>query len=151
MILAIVAVPPAMSAAEEEEEEDVPMLAVGALSAANAKSSFLLIGVTADAFVHDAYKPEQITNIMAAVVTQLEAVNKVLTKLKDDDLEEDDEMYVAKVIKVHKLLQEEARALTKFADKKGESEAKAFDKARKAAMKAIDELIAKPDEEKKDE
>lgn len=156
---------PVLTRAEEKDEdvdgaakEAAKLEAIGGLSMVTARNTYLLIGVTADSFVKDVHTPDQVQAIMKAVVAQLDAVNGQLKKMQKTGLSEANDEYVDQIVSVYELLQEEARALTKFVAKKGEARATAFEKARKAAEEAIEKLAGddksddeKPDEEKKDD
>jgi cob(I)alamin adenosyltransferase len=144
---------------EDEKDDDAKkgaatLGAVGGLSVISANSTILLIGVTADAFAKDVYKPEQVRAIMKPIIKQLDAVSNLLRKVQEAGLSEQDDDYVDQIIEMYRLLQDEARALDKFVIKKGESEAKAFEKARQAAVKALGKLTGEDkdeDEEKEEE
>jgi cob(I)alamin adenosyltransferase len=138
---------------EDTKKESATLGAVGGLSVITANSTFLLIGVTADAFAKDAYKPDQVRGIMKPIIKQLDAVSNLLRKVQEEGLSEQDDDYIDQIVELYRLLQDEARALDKFVIKKGESEAKAFEKARKAALKALGKLTGedKDDEEKEEE
>lgn len=126
--------------------------AIGGLSMVTARNTFLLIGVTADAFAKQAYKGDQVEAIMKSVIRQLDTVSNQLRKLQDAELSEANDQYVDQIVSVYRLLQDQARALDKFVAKPGEGTANAFEKARKAALTALDKLAGDDkEEEKKDE
>jgi hypothetical protein len=142
---------------EEEKDEDAKkgsatLGAVGGLSVITANSTFLLIGVTADAFAKDAYTPDQVRGIMKPIIKQLDAVSNLLRKVQEEGLSEQDDDYIDQIVELYRLLQDEARGLDKFVIKRGDSELKGFDKARKAALKALNKLSGEDkDEEEKEE
>jgi hypothetical protein len=151
----------ALAAAKDDDDkeasakkESATLGAVGGLSVISANSTFLLIGVTADAFAKDVYGPEQVRGIMKPIIKQLDAVSNLLRKVQDEGLGEQDDDFIDQIVELYRLLQDEARALDKYVVKKGEPEAKAFEKARKAALKALGKLTGedkKEDDEKEDD
>ena len=61
---------------KSEKAEEAKLEAIGGLSMVTARNTFLLIGVTADAFAKQAYKGEQVEAIMKAVIRQLDTVTR---------------------------------------------------------------------------
>lgn len=161
-VFAVALAPVATTAAAKDDEEkdtdakkeSATLGAVGGLSVISANSTFLLIGVTADAFAKDVYTPEQVRGIMKPIIKQLDAVSTLLRKVQEEGLSEQDDDYIDQIVELYRLLQNEARALDKFVIKKGEADAKSFEKARKAALKALGKLTGEDndeDEEKEEE
>jgi hypothetical protein len=135
------------------KKESATLGAVGGLSVISANSTFLLIGVTADAFAKEVYTPEQVRGIMKPIIKQLDAVSNLLRKVQEEGLSEQDDDYIDQIVELYRLLQDEARALDKFVVRKGDGEAKSFEKTRKAALKALGKLTGedKDDDEEKEE
>lgn len=114
--------------------------AVGGLGVGHIQSTLGLIGVTADAFAKDVYTAKQVEDLMTGTVNGIEAVKKLLRRLQEADLTEDDKEYIDRMVSVYNALQREAKALVTFAKTRKASDADAFDAARKSALGKLAQL-----------
>ena len=114
--------------------------AVGGLGVGHIQSSLGLIGVTADAFAKDVYTAKQVEDLMNGTINGIEAVRKLLRRLQEADLTDDDKEYIDRMISAFNALQREAKALTAFAKSKKPADAESFDSARKAAVLKLGQL-----------
>lgn len=114
--------------------------AVGGLGINHIQSTLGLIGVTADANAKNVYNAKQVEDLMTGTINGIEASKKLLRRLQDVDLSEDDEEYIDRMISVYNALQREAKALIAFAKSHKPSDAEAFDAARKAAVSKLGQL-----------
>lgn len=155
VVIALLSSPIAVRAAKDEDDDDdvaaAQLSAVGGLSMITAQQSVLIVGMTSDAFVKDVYTPDQVQTFVKATIAQLDAVKGLLQKMRDAGLSDEDDASIEKFIDFYGLVQDEAKALGKFVTKRGAAEAKAFEKARDAALKALDKLSAKDDDKDDDD
>lgn len=119
----------------------VQLETIGALAAINAQQSFLVIGVVSDSHFKGVYEPRQVRSLMNGVIRQLEMLSTMLRKLQTAKLAEEDNEYVEQVLALHAKLQTQARALLRFTEKRGEAEARAFEKARQSALSDLERLL----------
>lgn len=136
------AAPDQNKAPEKETDQAAAQLeAIGGLSAVNAQHTFLLIGVLSDAYVKQVYEAKQIRTMAAGVVQQLATVSDMLEKVQDGELSDEDDEYVDKIVEIYGLLQDQAKALSKYTENPGEAEGQSFEKSRKASLTAIEKLL----------
>ncbi|MDB5342264.1 MAG: hypothetical protein JWP89_641 [Schlesneria sp.] len=124
----------------EIEDANATLQAVGGLGIGHIQSSLGLIGVTADAFAKDVYTPKQVEDLMNGTINGIESVKKLLRRLQENELTDDDEEYIDRMINVYNALQREAKALVTFAKSKKPADAEIFDTARKAAVVKLAQL-----------
>lgn len=143
------------TAQDEDDEEpeatqtDANQLeAIGGLSMVTARNTFLLIGVTADAYAKKAYKADRVQSIMKAVIPQLDAVSGQLQKLQKSELGEANNEYIKQIVALYSLLKVQARSLNKYVVKPDEGTLKNFEKARQSALAALDKLTGDSNDEK---
>jgi hypothetical protein len=122
------------------EAANAPLQAVGGLGVGHIQSSLGLIGVTADAFAKDVYTARQVEDLMNGTINGIEAVKKLLRKLQDAKLTDDDEEYIDRMVTVFNALQREAKALITYAKSRKPADAEVFDAARKSALTKLNQL-----------
>lgn len=128
----------ATDAESEKVDIDAARLeAIGGLSAVNAQHTYLLIGVISDAHVKGVYQGRQVRTLMKGVIQQIGSLSGMLNKLRDGNLGEEDDEYIDQIVEIHSLLQAQARALSGFAAEPVEDKADAFEAARQASLKAL--------------
>lgn len=137
---------PVETPAEGEDEGNPALQAVGGLGIGHIQSTLGLIGVTADAFAKETYDTKKVEDLMNGTVNGIEAVKKLLRKLQDTTLSDDDEEFIDRMIGTYNALQREAKALSAFAKSRKPADAEAFEKARQAAVARLEQLT--PEEEK---
>lgn len=129
-----------------EEEEDPVLAAVGGLSVGHMHTSQGLIGVTADAFAKDVYEAETVAELMGGLIGGIEANKKLLRKLQETELSDEDEQFIDGIIGVYNSLDAEAKSLIKFSTSKSQTDAKAFEKARKTAVARLQKLLGEDED-----
>lgn len=122
------------------EDANATLQAVGGLGVGHIQSSLGMIGVTADAFAKDVYTPKQVEDLMNGTINGIEAVKKLLRRLQETNLSDDDEEYIDRMINVYNALQKEAKSLVVFTKSKKPADAEIFDAARKAAVTKLGQL-----------
>ncbi|MBS0206699.1 MAG: hypothetical protein JSS49_27800 [Planctomycetes bacterium] len=122
------------------EDANATLQAVGGLGVGHIQSTLGLIGVTADAYAKDVYTPKQVEDLMNGTVNGIEAVKKLLRRLQETDLGDDDREYIDRMISVYNGLQKEAKALIAFAKSRKPADAELFDAARKSAVTKLGQL-----------
>ncbi len=127
--------------AAEEEGNGAALEAIGGLAVGHVQSTMGFVGVTADAFAKEVYKPAQVEELMTGVVNSIDATKKLLRKLQDTELSDEDEAFLDGLIGVYNALQVEAKALIKFSQTKNAADAEAFEKARKAVVSKYEKLV----------
>ncbi|MEI8382285.1 MAG: hypothetical protein WCJ09_19290 [Planctomycetota bacterium] len=125
---------------KEVQDANAKLQAVGGLGVGHIQSSLGLIGVTADAFAKEVYTAKQVEDLMTGTVNGIDAVKKLLRRLQETDLSDDDEEYIDRMVNVYNALQKEAKALVAFAKSKKPADAELFDAARKAAVAKLGQL-----------
>lgn len=129
-----------VSNAIEVENANAVLQAVGGLGVGHIQSTLGLIGVTADAFAKDVYTPKQVEDLMAGTINGIEHVKKLLRRLQDADLTDDDKEYIDRMVTVYNALQKEAKALVTFVKSRKPADAEIFDSARKAVVSKLGQL-----------
>lgn len=86
---------------------------------------------------------------MGGVVGGIDATKKLLRKLQDSELSDEDEQFIDGIIGVYNAISAEAKALVKFAKSEDDTDAKAFEKARQTAVSRLQKLIGNEEEETK--
>ena len=127
-------------ATQAANDANATLQAVGGLGVGHIQSSLGLIGVTADAFAKDVYTPKQVEDLMNGTINGLEAVKKLLRRLQETDLTDDDKEYIDRMISAYNALQKEAKSLVSFAKSKKPADAEIFDAARKSAVAKLGQL-----------
>lgn len=133
--------------AQDEEAGDPALEAIGGLAVGHMHSSLGFVGVTADAFAKDVYEADTVEELMGGVVGGIDATKKLLRKLQDSELSDEDEQFIDGIIGVYNAISAEAKALVKFAKSEDDTDAKAFEKARQTAVSRLQKLIGNEEEE----
>lgn len=121
-------------------DANATLQAVGGLGVGHIQSTLGLIGVTADAFAKDVYTPKQVEDLMNGTINGVEAVKKLLRRLQETDLTDDDKEYIDRMVSAYNALQKEAKTLVTFAKSKKPADAEVFDSARKSAVAKLGQL-----------
>jgi hypothetical protein len=124
-----------------ETTEDLCLEAVGGLSAVGAQNTHLLLGVTADAFRRGVYASQRAAQIARGAARQFDSVVAQLRRLQNRNLASEDDAFIDGLIKVFRQIEDEARALEKYAERGEPADLKAFEKARRDAAEALDVLL----------
>ena len=122
------------------KDANATLQAVGGLGVGHIQSSLGLIGVTADASAKDVYSAKQVEDLMNGTINGIEAVKKLLRRLQETDLSDDDKEYIDRMVNVYNALQREAKALVTFAKSRKPADAEIFDAARRSAVMKLGQL-----------
>ena len=115
--------------------------AIGALAASQVYTTFLYVGVTADAFEKKVYKAKQVRGMMDEMVGAIGNVTGYLEKVKATNIVERDKAFVTEMVQIFALIRKEALALKEYAGTGAKGEAAAFAAARDAARPRIKKLL----------
>jgi hypothetical protein len=108
--------------------------------------SHMAIGTLADAFVAKTYKSGEATNFVSTYINITQGMKDQMGKLLDADvLTKNDTQFVRSTVEVLDLVLDEAKALKAFVKSGDDSDAQAYDKARKKALKEIKSLLGMKD------
>ncbi len=106
----------------------------------------MAVGTLADAFVAKTYKSGDATNYVTTYIKITEGMKEQMGKLAAAEvLSKNDAQFVRNTMEVLDLVVEEAQALKSFVKSGEDSDAKAYDKARKKALKEIQTLLGMKD------
>ena len=102
----------------------------------------MAVGTLADAFVAKTYKSGEATDVVTTYINITSGMKDQMNKLLDaDTLSKEDARFVRNTVDVLDLVLDEARALKEFVSSGDDSDAKAYDTARKKALKEIKTLL----------
>jgi len=106
----------------------------------------MAVGTLADAFVAKTYKSGDATNFVSTYINITQGMKEQMNKLLDADaLSKDDAQFIRNTIEVLDLVLQESKALKEFVGSGDDADAKAYDKARKKALKEIKTLLGMKD------
>lgn len=135
----------ALSAAAQTPTDEVPTSAqlrvIGVLTAATFQNAYLLLDIAAISLGKEGLTAERVRNLARALVRQFDGVIGQLRRLEDAHLAADDAAFVDSAMQVCRSLQDDARALGKYADKQTATDQRAFEKAHAQAEQALRNLL----------
>jgi hypothetical protein len=106
----------------------------------------MAVGTLADAFVAKTYKSGEATNFVTTYINITTGMKEQMNKLLDADvLTKNDTQFIRNTIEVLDLVLQESRALKAFVSSGDDSDAQAYDKARKKALREIKTLLGMKD------
>jgi hypothetical protein len=102
----------------------------------------MAVGTLADAFVAKTYKSGEATDVVTTYINITSGMKDQMEKLLDaDTLSKEDAKFIRNTVVVLDLVLDEAGALKEFVSSGDDSDAKAYDTARKKALKEIKTLL----------
>lgn len=102
----------------------------------------MAVGTLADAFVAKTYKSGEATDVVTTYIRITTGMKEQMRKLLDaDTLTKEDSKFVSNTVDVLDSVLDEARALKDFVGSGDSTDAAAYDKARKKALKEIKTLL----------
>ena len=102
----------------------------------------MAVGTIADAFVAKTYKSGEATEVVTTYINITSGMKDQMKKLlAADSLSKEDARFIRNTVDVLDLVLEEAEALKEFVTSGDDSDAKAYDTARKQALKEIKTLL----------
>ena len=106
----------------------------------------MAVGTLADAFVAKTYKSGEATNFVTTYINITQGMKEQMNKLIEaDTLSKNDTQFINNTIEVLDLVLKESKALKEFVGSGDDSDAAAYDKARKKALKEIKTLLGMKD------
>ncbi len=121
--------------------DDACLEAVGGASAGYVYSTYMFIGVTADAFTKKAYDADKVKQLMTVGMKMLAESEKQLEKMKRSGLDSADRAVVEEFLAVLGLLRAQAGALITYSKSGLVKDAECYEKARKKAWSRITKLL----------
>lgn len=128
------------------EDDTVLLNTLGYTTGQSVLLTHMAVGTLADAFVAKTYKSGEATTFITTYINITNGMKGQMNKLLDaDTLSKNDSQFIQNTIEVLDLVLEEARALKAFVTSGDDSDAGAYDKARKKALKEIKTLLGMKD------
>lgn len=128
------------------EDDTVLLNSLGYTTGQSVLLTHMAVGTLADAFVAKTYKSGEATNFVTTYINITQGMKEQMNKLLDADvLTKNDTQFIRNTIEVLDLVLQESRALKEFLGSGDDSDAKAYDKARKKALKEIKTLLGMKD------
>ena len=128
------------------EDDTVLLNTLGYTTGQSVLLTHMAVGTLADAFVAKTYKAGEATNCITTYINITTGMKGQMNKLLEaDTLSKNDQQFIENTIEVLDLVLEEARALKAFVSSGDDSDASAYDKARKKALKDIKALLGMKD------
>ena len=124
-------------------EHDTELLStLGYTTGQSVLLTHMAIGTLADAFVAKTYKSGEAKNFVTTYINVTEGMKEQMKKLLDaDTLDKNDTEFVENTIDVLDLVLKEGEALKQFVGSGDDADAKAYERARKKALKEIKTLL----------
>ena len=128
-------------------EDDTAILqTLGYTTGQSVLITHMAVGTLADAFVAKTYKSGEATTFVATYIDITKGMKEQMNKLLDaDTLDKSDAQFIRNTIEVLDLVLQESRALKAFVGSGDDVDAKAYDKARKKALREIKTLLGMKD------
>jgi hypothetical protein len=128
-------------------EDDTALLnTLGYTTGQSVLITHMAVGTLADAFVGKAYKTEQATTFVNTYINITKGLKEQMSKLvAADTLSKNDAKFIANTIEVLDLVIEEAKDLKTYIESGDKTDAAAYEKSRKAALKEIKTLLGMKD------
>jgi hypothetical protein len=127
-------------------EDTVLLNTLGYTTGQSVLLTHMAVGTLADAFVAKTYKSGEATNFVTTYINITTGMKGQMKKLLDaDTLSKEDNKFVRSTIDVLELVLDEANALKEFVGSGDDSDAQAYDKARKKALREIKTLLGMKD------
>jgi len=128
------------------EDDTVLLNTLGYTTGQSVLLTHMAVGTLADAFVAKTYKSGEATNFVTTYINITQGMKEQMTKLVDaDTLNKNDAEFINNTIEVLDLVLKEAKALKQFVGSGDDTDATAYDKARKKALKEIKTLLGMKD------
>ncbi len=127
-------------------EDTVLLNTLGYTTGQSVLLTHMAVGTLADAFVAKTYKSGEATTFVTTYINITSGMKGQMKKLLDaDTLSKNDNQFVRSTIDVLDLVLDEANALKEFVSSGDDSDAQAYDKARKKALREIKSLLGMKD------
>lgn len=128
------------------EDDTVLLNTLGYTTGQSVLLTHMAVGTLADAFVAKTYKSGEAKNFVTTYINITQGMKEQMDKLVDaDTLSKNDSQFIQNTIEVLDLVLQESRALKEFVGSGDDADAKAYDKARKKALREIKTLLGMKD------
>lgn len=114
---------------------------IGILTTATVQNAYLLLDVASISLSRGGIPAERVRSLCRALVRQLDGVIGQLRRLEDEDLTVEDAAFVDGAMQTCRALQDDSRALGKFADRQTAQEQRAFEKSHQLSEQAVRDLV----------
>ncbi len=125
----------------DESLSSAQLRVIGVLTAATTQDVFLLLDLAAASLAKEGLSADRVRTLSKAMVRQLDGVIGQLRKMEDINLAKDDAAFVDSAMQVCRSLQDDARALGRYADKQTSADQKTFERTHQKAEQSLRELL----------
>src|SRR5204863_9816366 len=128
------------------EDDTVLLNTLGYTTGQSVLLTHMAVGTLADAFVAKTYKSGEAKDFATTYINVTQGMKEQMNKLLDaDTLSKNDAKFIQNTVKVLDLVLKEGSALKEFVSSGDDDDAKAYEKARKKALKEIKTLLGMKD------
>lgn len=128
------------------EDDTAILTTLGYTTGQSVLLTHMAVGTLADAFVAKTYKSGEAKDFVTTYIKVTEGMKEQMGKLLDADvLDKNDTKFIQNTIVVLDLVLKEGNALKEFVTSGDDEDAKAYDKARKKALREIKSLLGMKD------
>ena len=128
------------------EDDDVLLNTLGYTTGQSVLLTHMAVGTLADAFVAKTYKSGEATDFVTTYINITQGMKDQMKKLLNaDSLSKTDGEFISNTVVVLDLVLKESNALKEFVGSGEDTDAKAYDRARKKALKEIKTLLGMKD------
>ena len=146
LLIALSALVFAVAAARGADDDSAILGTLGYTTGQSVLITHMAIGTLADAFYGKAYKSEEATSFVETYINITKGLKEQMSKLiTADALSKSDAKFISNTVDVLDLVIEEAKDLKIYIESGDKSDALAYDKSRKAALKDIRTLLQMKD------
>lgn len=124
---------------------NLQLQAIGSLGVGHIQSCLGFIGVIADSISKGTYTQKQIEDLMQGTVNGLELPKKMLRRLQDANISEEDKEFLDRMISVFNALQREANSVSVYAKSRKLDDAQKFERDRRLVLKKLADLTQRDD------
>lgn len=124
---------------------NLQLQAIGALGVGHIQSTLGMIGVIADSISKEIYNQKQIEDLMNGTINSLQIPMKILRRLQESNVSQEDAEFLDRMIAVLNALQLEAKAVVTFAKSRSTDDAGKYERERRRVLKKLSELTQRDD------
>lgn len=118
------------ASAQQANQGEERLVCIGALAAAQIYTFYSYIGAAADLYSHQAYKPEQVQDLMKEVMALCDVSIEKLRKVRDGNIVDSDKKLIDDFVTIFQDLQRQASALSAYTKSRDKKDQKAFEDSR---------------------
>jgi hypothetical protein len=124
---------------------NIQLQIIGSLGVGHIQSCLGFVGVIADSVSRDIYTQRQIDDLMLGTINGLELPKKMLRRLQETNISEEDKEFLDRMISVFNALQREANALIIYSRSRKVDDAQKFERDRRLVLKKLGDLTQRDD------